>query len=73
MFYKGKYIIVCKKHLCELDGIELDYHDEKEMLFELVESIKQKNSWKNLKLCYEDLPKPYWYIETQLTERRDSN
>lgn len=43
-------------------SIELDKEDSEELL-ELVESIKQKYSFKNIVIHYEDLPRKYWYIE----------
>ena len=44
-------------------GFKLFDDEDKENLFELAESIKQKHGLKNIKIHYEDLPAPYWYIE----------
>jgi len=37
--------------------------EDKENIFELAESLKQKHGIKNIKFHYEDLPKLYWYME----------
>lgn len=44
--------------------------EDHEKLMELVESIKQKHSVKNIKIYYEDLPEQYWYIETMTKEKK---
>ena len=47
--------------------------EDNQNLIDFAESLKQKHSIKNIKFHYEDLPKPYWYIESQVTFRRNSN
>lgn len=52
-------------------SFEESFEDDKEELIELAESLKQKHGIKNIKIHYEDLPKPYWLIETQVIEQHD--
>ena len=64
----GRIMESVKTHGCG----RLFENDDEELLKELAETIKQKHGLKNIEIHYEDLPKPYWYIETQLTKRRKS-